>query len=165
MRINLVNMSNNNIMVVGCGNTGSVTYCSIIDNQGNFVKSVMVSNTMKNPYILNMSNGNNIIIGNSGYAIVDNQGTILKKDTTKFVSSGLVVKLFEASNGNIFICDFMDATNFPGVYSVIEPKSTNANASLNSVPLDTVPQKDKFYELVYNEAQDKFIAEEVRNAN
>ncbi len=37
--------------------------------------------------------------------------------------------------------------------------------TLNEVEIDTILQANKYYELVYNEAQDKFICEEVRNAN
>lgn len=36
---------------------------------------------------------------------------------------------------------------------------------LNNIEIDTKLIKDEKYELIYNETLDKFIAEEVRNAN
>lgn len=58
-----------------------------------------------------------------------------------------------------------NASNSRGFICILEPIANSANASLNEIEIDTLLKKDSYYELVYNEAQNKFICEEVRNAN
>lgn len=43
-----------------------------------------------------------------------------------------------------------------------EAQSVTDN-TLNDIEIDTILQPSKYYELVYNESQNKFIAQEVRN--
>lgn len=166
----LLEMSNGNIMFVGANSTsGTQGYIAIINQDGTIIKSnTNIAQNLSNPKLLEMSKGNIIAIGNniSNYCnlvMLNTNGNIVKEEST-INNILLEPKPLEMSNGNIIINGY-SPSSAKSRFTIIEPFSISGTASLNGILLDTFLVKDKYYELVYNETLDKFIAEEVRNAN
>lgn len=65
--------------------------------------------------------------------------------------------IYENENSN-----FVD-NQIINVYTPNYEISSLSSMTLNDIGIDSVLQPNKYYELVYNEDQNKFIAEEVRN--
>lgn len=177
----IIETSEHKIIVVGdydnSGNTGNLRFYAILDLNGNIIKEVTSLYTGQDNKILKMTNGNIIVSGvnvlnnRASVCIFDNNGNILKHDeNVGNTSIGFLespsISISENSNGYIVIlCCKGSSSTYTGYYIILSPKSIGGTATLNGIEIDTILLKDKYYELIYNESQNKFIAEEVRNAN
>lgn len=172
---------NHNIIITGDNTSTSSPvfegFFTILDTNGNTIKSsTSLGQGNFKSQILIMSSGNIMIVGGSystttttGYLkIIDTAGNIIKEATS--IGTGYYYpQILEMSDGNIMIVGNQygsgtSANRSTGYYFICEPISTglSANSTINEIPLDTMLKKDKYYELIYNEALNKFIAEEMR---
>lgn len=89
-------------------------------------------------YITIFDNNANIIRNTENYSLSGSQVSIIKINNTDFITSGSSYKIARINKTIL---------------------------KINNIELDTILETGKFYELVYRSNKNKFIAEEVRNAN
>lgn len=171
-----VELSTGNILIVSNDSSVGNLYAVIIDKNANVIRSYpsyIGSYHMNNKFnkILKMSNGNILIVGyynNNGYAgyamMLDNEGNIVKSSTLlhQYFAN---THMLEMSDGNIMITGNVSTSSNESNIMILKPYSDSFNVTINNVVCDTAIEKDKFYELVYDQTLNKFIGEEVRNAN
>lgn len=151
----LIEMSNGNIMIVGNQTM------AIVDNQGNIIKERTYIEFYSRPHLIEMSNGGIMIASYSGVTgyitILDQQGNIVKQPSS-IGSSFADIQLLETSSKKIMLVG-------ENHYMTLQPKASVSNCYINNINLDTIIYEGECFELLYNVTQNKFIAEEVRNAN
>lgn len=166
---NMVGLDNGNILILG--NYSTDLYGKIIDQQGNVVKnSWRITSQLYSPKPFMLSNGYIVIMGYSSTSsdgiymmIVDQQGNNVL-DNKGNMGGSWNPKFIETDEGDlIMLGDSYSGST--GQFEIIGFVSSFNNVTLNNVVVDTLLGKDKYYELVYNWTLNKFIAEEVRNAN
>lgn len=166
---NMVGLDNGNILILG--NYSTDLYGIIIDQQGNAVKnSWWITSQIYNPKPFKLSNGYIVIMGYSSTSsdgiymmIVDQQGDNVLGNRGN-MGAFWNPKFIETDEGDLIMLGG-SKSGYTGQFEIIGFVSSFNNVTLNNVVVDTLLGKDKYYELVYNLTLNKFIAEEVRNAN
>lgn len=158
-----IQLSNNNILIVGS------VYCAIVSLTGEIIMSkTNISSYMSYPKLLKYSGGNTIIVGvqdGSPYklyvSIIKDDGTLLLKD---FVGKNNFMNpyIIELNNSNLFIVGSGSSSAYTGYFQFLKALfSENIVCKLNNKNIDTLLKQNSYYELVFNNNQNKFIANEI----
>lgn len=169
----LIETSNNKIVIFGDdGTLGGAGRYSVYDESGNqLIESTTISSVFNGINVIKYSKGNIIAVASvnnaqstsykGALAIIDNNGNKLIEKT---LGDNMIYPFINELSDNTLLVIGSSSQSYP-TYKSLKALSSNINATLNDIDIDTAIAKDKYYELVYNETQNKFIAEEVRNAN
>lgn len=160
----LLKLSNNNILNI------SKDYINILNNNGEILYRYTSTLSLASTSAIEMKNGNIMIIvrdsqnSNVGkLAIFDYELNLLYGfiDIGQYYQGPLISETI-GEDGNVVVAGYYNVTSY---YYVCNPKAPISSNTLNGIDIDTMLKDKKYYELLYNEEQNKFIAEEVRNAN
>lgn len=159
--INFIELPDGNIFIIGQDKIAIVSTNGIIITE----KTISGITWSGNSTNLKLYNGCIIFSNSKGLATLSLNGnvtmptTILGSDTTLSdahfdVIDNYISIIYEKSSYSYYYD--IKRTIWRGIQASNE-------VSLNGVPIDTTLLDGKFYELVYNQSQNKFIAQEVRN--